>query len=173
MELTLATSRASVTTRTRAARICARLKAGGEEGSSLVEFAVCLPVLLLILTGTFQFGLALNNYLMLTNATCVGAQQLAVSRGQTLDPCATTVTAIVAAAPLLKSTNLTYTFVLNGTTYTGTSCSSTSNTTGAPANLVQGKTAQVTVTYPCSLVVYNSNLVPVCSLKAELAELIQ
>jgi Flp pilus assembly protein TadG len=173
MKRTLATSRATVTARTRAARIYARLDRGGEEGSSLVEFAVCLPVLLLILTGTFQFGLALNNYLMLTNATCVGAQQLAISRGQTLDPCATTVTAITAASPLLKAANLSYTFILNGTTYTGTTCSSTSTTTGAAGNLIQGKTAQVTVTYPCSLVVYNANIVPVCSLKAQLAELIQ
>jgi Flp pilus assembly protein TadG len=173
MEHTLATSRATVTARTRAARICARLNSGGEEGSSLIEFAVCLPVLLLIMTGTFQFGLALNNYLMLTNATCVGAQQLAISRGQTLDPCATAVSAVTSAAPLLKSANLSFTFILNGTTYTGTSCNSTSTTTGAAGNMVQGKTAQVTVTYPCSLVVYNANIVPVCSLKAQLAELIQ
>jgi Flp pilus assembly protein TadG len=169
----LAASRVRLKARTIAKKIRRHLKAGGEQGSSLIEFAVCLPVLMLILTGTFAFGIALNNYLMLTNATCIGAQQLSISRGQTTDPCATAVSAVTAASPLLKSAGLTYAFVLNGASYSGTSCSSSSTTTGAAANLVQGAAAQLTVTYPCNLAVYGSNLVPNCTLKAQLSELIQ
>ena len=173
MHRTPATSRVSLKTRTIARKIRKPLETGSEEGSSLIEFAVCLPVLMLILTGIFAFGIALNNYLMLTNATCIGAQQLSNSRGQTTDPCATTVSAVTAASPLLKSANLTYAYVLNGASYSGTSCSSASTTTGAAANLVQGAAAQLTVTYPCNLAVYGANLVPNCTLKAQLTELIQ
>jgi Flp pilus assembly protein TadG len=157
----------------RAERLLARLRAGGEEGSSLIEFAVCLPVLMLILTGTFAFGIAFNNYLMLTNATTIGAQQLSISRGQTTDPCATASNAIIAASPLLKSTSFIYAFVLNGVAYNGASCSSASTTTGAAANLLQGVPVKVTVTYPCNLAVYGANIVPNCLLKAQLTEMVQ
>lgn len=173
MDRTSATSQVGVRITTRIERFRKRLRVRGQEGSSLIEFAVCLPVLLLILTGTFAFGIALNNYLMLTNATTIGAQQLSISRGQTTDPCATTVSAVVAASPLLKSANITYAFVLNGVSYSGTSCSSTSTTTGAAGNLVQGAAAKVTITYPCNLAVYGANIVPNCNLKAQLTELIQ
>ena len=159
--------------RFRAERALARLRGGDEEGSSLIEFAVCLPVLLLILTGTFAFGIALNNYLMLTNATTLGAQQLAISRGQTTDPCSTASNAIIAASPLLKPANLTYAYVINGVAYSGTTCSSSSTTTGAAGNLLQGATVKVTVTYPCNLAVYGANIVPNCNLKAQLSEMVQ
>jgi Flp pilus assembly protein TadG len=144
-----------------------------EEGQAMVEVALVLPVLLLVLTGIFALGLAFNNYLILTEATNVGARALAISRGSTTDPCATTSSAVIAAAPLLVSANLTFTFGLNGTTYSGTSCSSGSTTTGAAANLVQGGNALVTVTYPCSLAVYGANYAPSCVLQAQITELIQ
>jgi Flp pilus assembly protein TadG len=144
-----------------------------EEGQSLIESALVFPVLLLIVTGVLAFGLAFNNYIALTNAVGAGARQLAISRGQTLDPCATTASAVYGAAPLLGSGNMTFTFVLNGSNYSGATCNSSSTTTGAAGNMVQGKTAQVSVTYPCSLVVYKINIVPGCTLKAQVAELVQ
>ncbi len=123
----------------------------GEDGSSLVEFAVTLPVLLLLVTGILVFGVAFSNYIMLNEATAIGARQLAISRGQTLDPCKTVVNAVNAAAPLLIPANLTVTITLNGQSYAGmTSCSGT-NTSGAPANMILGTNAVVKVTYPCSL----------------------
>ena len=75
-------------------RVRARLRASNKRGQSLVEMAVSLPLLLLILTGIMTFGIALNNYLTLTNAVEIGGQQLAVSRGQTTDPCNTAAQAI-------------------------------------------------------------------------------
>jgi Flp pilus assembly protein TadG len=167
------TPQMSVQALSRVERLLARLRDGGEDGSSLIEFAVCMPVLLLILTGTFAFGIALNNYLMLTNATTIGAQQLSISRGQTTDPCATTSSAIIAASPLLKATSFNFAYVINGVSYSGTSCSSGSTTTGAAGNLLQGVSAKVTVTYPCNLAVYGANIVPNCSLKAQLTEMVQ
>jgi Flp pilus assembly protein TadG len=151
----------------------ARRRARNEEGQAMVEMALALPVLLLVLTGIPTFGLAFNNYVLLTEATSIGARTLAISRGATTDPCATASSAVIAAAPLLTPASLSFSFVLNGSSYTGTSCSSGSSTTGAAANLVQGANAIVTVTYPCSLAVYGANYAPHCSLQAQMTELIQ
>ncbi len=151
----------------------ALLSSDNEAGQSLVEFAICLPVLLLVVTAIFQFGITLNNYLMLTDATNVGARQLAISRGQNTDPCAYTASAVYAAAPNLKQANFAFAFLLNGVAYVGNSCPSANSTSGAAGNLLQGKSAQLTITYPCSLAVYGANYAPGCSLKAQTAELVQ
>ena len=144
-----------------------------DKGQSLVEFALCLPILLLVVTGICTFGIFLNNYMMLTNAVSIGARTLAVNRGMTSDPCATTAAAVYAAAPTLTKSSFTFAFVLNGVAYTGTTCSSSSPTTGAAGNLVQNTPAQVTITYPCSLAVYGANYVPNCVLKSQITELVQ
>ena len=150
-------------------RVCNRT----EEGGALVELALVLPILLLIVTAIYSFGIALNNYLQLTDGVAIGARLLAVSAGQTTDPCAITVAAIERAAPSLKTANLTFSFVLNGTTYPGTSCSSANINTGAAGNMVAGQPAQVTVTYPCNLAVYGKNYAPTCNLVAQTTEIIQ
>src|ERR1700755_2522690 len=77
-----------------------------EQGQAMVEIALVLPVLLLVVTGILTFGLAWNNYVTLTEATNVGARALAISRGATTDPCAVAANAVIAAAPLLNSSNL-------------------------------------------------------------------
>ena len=68
-----------------------------ERGQSLVEFAVALPVLLLVLFAIFEFGIVFKNYLALTEAVRVGAREAAVSR-QLPDPTGETVTAVENAA---------------------------------------------------------------------------
>jgi Flp pilus assembly protein TadG len=146
----------------------------GEEGGALVESAIVLPIMLLISTGLLIFGIAVNNYLCLTEATSTGARLLAVSRGQTLDPCATTVTAIENAAPTLTPGNFTFTFVLNGTNYPGSTCSSKNTSSGAAANLVQGKSATVTVAYPCALGIFGETFsAKGCTLTSQTTELVQ
>jgi Flp pilus assembly protein TadG len=155
--------------------------ARAEQGGSLVEFALVLPVMLLLVTGFTTFGLALNNYLELTEATGIGAQQLAILRGNTTDPCAQAAAAVEGTVSNLAPASMTFVFVLNGTTYpssgsyTGTtaSCSSSSPTTGAAGNLVQGQSATMTVTYPCSLAVYGINYAPTCNLTAKVTEIVQ
>jgi Flp pilus assembly protein TadG len=144
-----------------------------ERGQAMLEIALCLPVLLLLVTGIMVFGLAMNNYLMLTNATNTGVNQLAVYRGYTTDPCNTVATSVYAAAPNLNRANMTFNLTLNGTVYTGTSCSSSSTTTGAAANMVQGTRAVVNVTYPCNLVVYGKNFAPGCKLESQTSAVIQ
>jgi Flp pilus assembly protein TadG len=156
----------------RVSRALERLRAG-EDGQSLVEFALCLPPVLLLMTGIFAFGIATSNYVTLTNATDVAAMQLAISAGNTLDPCATVSTAVFNAAPNLQRSQLTFALTLNGTPYSGTSCSSSSTTTGAPGNVVSGKSVTVVVTYPCNLTVYKANNFLSCTLTSKTSELVQ
>jgi Flp pilus assembly protein TadG len=157
----------------KAAKLFARVHNFGDDGQSMIEMAVVLPVLLMVVTGILTFGVAFNNYIQLTEATSVGARTLAISRSETTDPCATAATAIYAAAPSLIRGSLTFTFTLNGTAYSGTSCSSSSNTTGAAGNLVQGSNATVMVSYPCSLKVYGTNYAPSCTLHTQMTEYVQ
>jgi Flp pilus assembly protein TadG len=132
----------------------------------LVEFSLIMPVLFLAMTGILSFGMTMHDYLTLTNGVNYGAQVLSMSRGQTTDPCATAVAAVEGAGPSLVSANLTFTYSINGTSYSGTSC------TAAAANMLQGVTAQVTVSYPCVLAVYGMHA-PACGLKSTTSELIQ
>jgi Flp pilus assembly protein TadG len=138
----------------------------GEEGGPLVEFAMVLPMMLVIVTGIFYLGIALALYLQLTNATDIGARLLSVSRGQTTDPCATTVAAIEAAAPNLKTTALTFSYVLDGQAESGTTC------TAGAAYLVQGTSASVTVTYPIQVGIYGLGWNTI-TLKSQTTELVQ
>lgn len=142
-----------------------RTGADRERGQSLIEFTLIVPVLLLVMTGMVSFGMALHNDLILTTAVNSGAQQLAFSRGQTTDPCATAYSAITNAAPTLAS-KLSLSLVINGTSYSTTTCPS-----GA-SNLVQGASAQVTATYPCVLAVIGQSFAA-CSLRSQVTEFIQ
>ncbi len=116
-------------------------------------------------TGMVSFGLSLYEQIVLSNGVNVGAQTLALSRGQTSDPCATAVSAIENAAPSLSTLRLSFSFVINGTSYTSTSC-----TSGA-SNMLPGATAQVKANYSCVLQVYG--LSSSCGLAAQTAEMIQ
>jgi Flp pilus assembly protein TadG len=49
----------------------------------MVEFALVMPILLLLLLGIIQFGIVFNNYLAVTDAVRAGSRVAAVSR---LDP---------------------------------------------------------------------------------------
>jgi Flp pilus assembly protein TadG len=141
-------------------------RAGSKRGQSLIEFTLVMPILLMTMTGMVSFGMSMRNFLVLTNAVNSGAQALSMSRGQTTDPCATAYSAIVSAGPSLTTSDLSFTFVINGSTYTSTSC------TAGASKMVQGATAQVSATYPCVLAVYGLNA-SVCSLGTQTGEIIQ
>lgn len=133
--------------------------ARGEEANALVELAVALPVVMLLITGMITFGLMLNNYLVLSHATDVGARNLALSRGATTNPCSDAVAVIQSAAPNLASSSLNYTFGIGSGSFSGNSTgfSSTSSTSCSQAgvsDMVAGDNATVTVTYPFQLLVY-------------------
>jgi len=50
-----------------------------EKGASAVEFAIILPILIMLVFGIFQFGIAYNNYIALTHAAREGARLAAVN----------------------------------------------------------------------------------------------
>jgi Flp pilus assembly protein TadG len=51
-----------------------------QQGQAMVEFALVLPLLLVVLLGIVQFGILFHNYETLTDAVRAGARQAAVSR---------------------------------------------------------------------------------------------
>lgn len=50
------------------------MKFSNKKGQALVEFAIMLPVLILILAGIMEFGIMLNSYLTIQNASREGAR---------------------------------------------------------------------------------------------------
>lgn len=160
--------------RRRAAARWKELVRHDERGQSAVELALCLPLMLLVVTGITTFGIAMNNYIILTNATNSGARMIALSRGATSDPCADLVKTVTTAAPLLKPANLSYSIAITSTSgTTSASGGSTFSCTTAAAALTQNATAKITVTYPCSLKVYGRDLAPTCNMQGVDAELVQ
>lgn len=156
-----------------------------ERGQALLEFAYLLPILLILLLGMIAFGTTLNNYLEMTNGVTAGAQALAVSRGQTLDPCATAAAPFYGATPNLTQANAKFTITIgpagsSSVTYTlvnnqaNPSCAAASTTSAPASDLTQGATATVKVTYPCNLKVFGVNFAPsTCTLTAQTAESVQ
>jgi Flp pilus assembly protein TadG len=59
-----------------------RLRRRGERGQGLVEFALVLPVLLLIMLGLFDFGRAIYAFNTVSNAAREGARVAIVNQGQ-------------------------------------------------------------------------------------------
>jgi Flp pilus assembly protein TadG len=85
-----------------------RISIRNQQGQTMTEFALVLPVLALLLFAVIQFGIVFNNYVTLTDATRAGARKAAVSR-QASDPTGTTVTAVRNSAGGLKQSNLNVT----------------------------------------------------------------
>ncbi len=56
------------------------IQLSSQKGQSLTEFALALPILILLLFAVIQFGIIFNNYVTLTDATRAGARKGAVSR---------------------------------------------------------------------------------------------
>jgi Flp pilus assembly protein TadG len=126
---------------------------GHEEGNSLVEFALTLPILMAVLMAIFEFGIAFNNQLQLTQAVGAGAQYLQTARQATTDPCQDTLNMIKNSAPTLNPANISLTLTMDGNTpVSESSCS------GDESELVQGYPATVYASYPCNITLFGINL---------------
>ena len=79
-----------------------------ENGQTMVEFALVLPVLVVLLFGIIQFGTAFNNYVSLTDAVRAGARVAAVSR-QSSTPVADTVAKVMASATDINTSQINVT----------------------------------------------------------------
>jgi Flp pilus assembly protein TadG len=138
---------------------------GREDGNSLIEFTLTLPVLMAVLTAIFEFGLAFNNQLQLTQAVGAGAQYLQQIRSTTTDPCKDTITTIEGSAPTLRPSSITLTLTMNGNApVTGGTCS------GDQSELAQGEPVTVYASYPCNIAIYGFKFSSACNLTAQVTE---
>ena len=102
--------------------------ASDERGSALIEMALSVPIMLMLLTGLFSFGMTLCQKLQLAEALSSGGRVLAADRGD-IDPCAVATSAIYAAAPSLKSSDVVLSYTIGGVSYGSNvkSCPGTGN----------------------------------------------
>jgi len=77
-----------------------------ERGQTMAEFAIVLPVLMLVVFAIIQFGILFNNFVALTDAVRAGARTAAVSRTAT-DPVGATIARVQAATGDLDQSKLT------------------------------------------------------------------
>ncbi len=103
-----------------------------ERGQTMAEFALVLPILLVLLFGIIQFGVIFNNYVTLTDAVRSGARKAVVSRFSS-NPAKACTDQVRAASPQLTQSDLTV------------SCTSSWQT-------AQDVTVQATYPYEISLV---------------------
>jgi Flp pilus assembly protein TadG len=94
-----------------------RRRGAGDRGAAAVEFALLLPLLLLILFGLIDFGRALNAQITLTQAAREGARLASLGNYTSAQICTRVVTAATSLS--LTCTNVTV-----------TNCPSSSSSTG-------------------------------------------
>lgn len=116
-------------------------------GSTTVEFALVLPVLMVLLFGIVEFGLIFKDVLAINQAAREGARAAAV--GSTTS----TITArVTASATTLKTANITttstYRTLTNGTWSSWTTLSDSADANAAPS----GAQVKVAISYPHTLV---------------------
>jgi Flp pilus assembly protein TadG len=79
-----------------------------EQGQSMTEFALVLPILVVLLFGVIQFGIVFNNYITVTDAVRAGARKGAVGR-HLQNPNAAVVQSVRDAATDLRQSDLNIT----------------------------------------------------------------
>lgn len=149
--------------------ICDCLRAGSP-ASYMVEFALVLPLFVLLMAGILLTGIAFKNYLTLTQAVNNAASDLQngakfILPGATdpsyTDPCSLVTTKASGYAYGMVTSKITYSMVLNntavypaesGTTDIAPQSSSSGTFSCKSAPPLQSSTwATVVVTYPCDL----------------------
>jgi Flp pilus assembly protein TadG len=110
-----------------------------ENGNTIIELALTLPILLLVMTAIWQFGIVYNQMISLTQAATQGAQYLQTA-STSADPCAGTFSAITGFAPSLSSTKIVVTITAGTTKITTNTCPG--------QKLSSGETVSVQASYP-------------------------
>jgi Flp pilus assembly protein TadG len=139
----------------------------GEQGQTLVEFALVLPAMLAVITATFTIGIAFYTQMTLNSAVSAAAQDVQTIRLTTSDLCGDALTAIEAAGPSLRAANIGLTVTINGTAEAGHTCTGATSTLAA----AQGEPVTVAATYPCLLSIispgYGTHFISNCQLSAK------
>jgi Flp pilus assembly protein TadG len=168
-------------------RVTALRPSRSEVGQAAVEFALVLPVLLLILLGIVKGGILFNNYLQLTDASRAGGRDLAVRRG---DPTACTDAAnqflnslgsldrnrikiVITENPQAPSDpvpNAVYTWQNGSGSSTG---STPNNPSDCGFTLQSGSAVTLTASYPCDFSILGVGLSSGCALTASTSERVE
>jgi Flp pilus assembly protein TadG len=82
-----------------------RIQMRNERGQTMAEFAIVLPILMLVCFAIIQFGILFNNFVALTDAVRAGARTAAVSR-TAADPVGATVARVQSATGDLDQSKL-------------------------------------------------------------------
>jgi len=131
--------------------------ASREEGSSLFELAMALPLVAMLLVGIIKAGTLFYDYVTLADAVAVGARTIATKRGVST-ACTDAETALTNAATNLVTANITITI----------SFSSANDYCTPTPTLNPGDGAIVKATYPCDLAIpFLGNLWPSCTLTSQ------
>jgi Flp pilus assembly protein TadG len=125
----------------------------------MVEFAIVLPLLLILVTGIIQFGLLFNKYISLTDSVRAGSRALALGRGLS-NPCDPGVLQALQAGSAigLTAAQVTPSFPLSADKCgTGTYTYNASGNTGG--NEVEGDQVTLTAAQPFTLSVFGMTIV--------------
>ena len=122
--------------RARARGAARKLRSHGEDGSTLVEFAIVLPGLMTLLTGVISFSLAFYSLQQLGNATANAVQQVAEYQGlypvtigtSSYDPCELALYEVTTNLKGWNTALFSYKLTITDETGTATPYSSTSGT---------------------------------------------
>ena len=164
-----------------------------ERGQTLVEFALVLPLLLMLLTGIIVFGIIFWDQITLTEATTAAAQAASISRASgPVDVCNPVNTALTQSAPILNNPAIYGAYPLSyqietittGATPTTTIVQAPTHATfcavagsncaaACMVTLAQGEQINVSTTYGCQVNFFGSTLTPNCELTAKTAEVVQ
>jgi Flp pilus assembly protein TadG len=85
-----------------------RISLRNQQGQSMTEFALVLPILVFLLFGVIQFGIVFNNYITVTDAVRAGARKGSVGR-HLQNPSAAVVQSVRDASTGLKQSDLNVT----------------------------------------------------------------
>jgi Flp pilus assembly protein TadG len=122
-----------------------------EDGQGLIEFALVLPVLLMVATGITSFGIVFYRYITLTDAVRSGARTLSLGRGQTSpnDPCTQATNQTVSSAIDVNLKPSDVTIVVNGNAIPQPQACD-----GTGADWIQGNQVTVSAQIPYSLDIF-------------------
>ena len=134
------------------------VRAGGEEGSSLFEFALVLPLLMILLVGIIKGGVLFYDYVVLADAVASGARMLATNRASgNGNPCTLGETALKNAAYNLNQSLIT----IQPETFSGTGGSTC-------AALAPNDAVTMSATYPCDMTIpFLGSFWPTCTLSSQ------
>jgi Flp pilus assembly protein TadG len=122
----------------------ARARRSGERGAAAVEFALLSPILLILVFGIIDFGLAMNAQIIVANAVREGARTAALggSYDATITAATRAETGVVGTVPTPTATCKLADGVTNCPT-TGATAWTTGNTNSPPS----GATVTVSITF--------------------------